>query len=176
MTAEPGPDRDASARAAGEALAARYREAEPAMRDLPVYNPALSVAAIGFRATDDDAIGVVVTPWFMNLVRIPAPGSAADAQHGAVVSRALPAGVLDFTIGLLDGFGPVESCSLFSPMFGFADQQAAETTARAALAAVLDPNFTADPKPEPAARQPGAPAVALDRRRFLRGALSESRP
>ncbi|MBI5132779.1 MAG: [NiFe]-hydrogenase assembly chaperone HybE [Rhodopseudomonas palustris] len=175
MTAEAGLDRNAQARAAGEALAAVYRGVERAMRDLPVFNPALQVAAIGFHAVGDDGLGVVVTPWFMNLVRIPAAGDD-ETQPGAVVTRALPAGALDFTVGVLDGFGRLESCSLFSPMFGFADQQAAESAAAAALAAVLDPNFEAEATSEAVAPKPAASAATLDRRRFLRGALTERRP
>jgi [NiFe] hydrogenase assembly HybE family chaperone len=183
MPADAGIDRDvidrnADARAAGEALAAFYRAAEPAMRDLPIYNAALKVAAIGFRALDDCAFGVVVTPWFMNLVRLPLDPRATALSQGDAVARSLPAGTLEFTVGRLDGFGAIESCSLFSPMFGFADQPAAETAAAAALEAVLDPQFdaaaaTAEPRaPEPAP-QPPAP---LDRRRFLRGELTERRP
>ena len=173
MTAEPGPDRDTEARATGDALAAVYRIADRGMRDLPIYNPALAVAAIGFRALGDSALGVVVTPWFMNLVRVPAD-RGAEASPGATVARAMPAGVMDFTVGVLDGFGVIESCSLASPMFGFADQQIAESTALAALAAVLDPDFAVDAAPEAAAVP--QPAPALDRRRFLRGALTERRP
>jgi hypothetical protein len=72
--------RDAEASAAGDTLAAIYRGAARAMRDLPVYNPALAVAAIGFRALDDHAFGVIVTPWFMNLVRVPL--DCTDAVDG----------------------------------------------------------------------------------------------
>jgi len=178
MPADAAIDRDADARAAGEALAAFYRRAEPSMRDLPVYNPALRVAAIGFRAIEDHAFGIVVTPWFMNLVQVSLDRGGNDLQQGAAVARALPAGTLEFTFAKLDGFGAIESCSLFSPMFGFPDQQAAETAAVAALAAVLDPQFdavaaTAEPvAPAPPASLP----TALDRRRFLRGELTERRP
>jgi [NiFe] hydrogenase assembly HybE family chaperone len=178
MRTDGATDRDAEARAVGEALAAIYRGAERAMRDLPVYNPVLRVAAIGFHASEDHAFGVVVTPWFMNLVRVPLDRDGSALAQGDVVARALPAGTLEFTVGRLDGFGTIESCSLFSPMFGFADQPAAENAAAAALTAVLDPQFdaaaaTAEPvAPEP----PAQPPAPLDRRRFLRGELTERRP
>ena len=165
-------DRDPEARAAGEALAAFYHAAERGMRDLPVFNAALQVAAIGFHARDDHAFGVMVTPWFMNLVRIPLDAVACDLPHGSGVARTLPAGTLEFTVGCLDGFGTIESCSLFSPMFGFADQQTAEQAAAAALAAVLDAEFT--PPVDASAQPTPAPTkVALDRRKFLRGELRE---
>jgi len=171
-------DRDAQARAAGEALAAFYRVAERSMRELPICNPALAVAAIGFRAIADHAFGIIVTPWFMNLVRVPLDRDGRALPQGAAVAHALPAGTLEFTVGQLDGVGQIESCSLYSPMFGFPDQPAAETAAAAALAAVLDPQFdaaaaTAEPvAPEP----PVSPPAPLDRRRFLRGELTERRP
>ena len=171
-TPPPSPaDRDPEARAAGDALAAFYHAAERGMRDLPVFNAALQVAAIGFHARDDHAFGVMVTPWFMNLVRIPLDAAVYALPHGSGVSRALPAGALEFTVGRLDGFGLIESCSLFSPMFGFADQQAAELAASAALTAVLDPQFT--PTADQATEPPSPTKVALDRRKFLRGELRE---
>lgn len=173
-SAAPPPDeptgREREARAAGEALAAFYGAAERGMRDLPVFNSALRVAAIGFHARDDHAFGVMVTPWFMNLVRIPLQAAIRQLPHGSAVARALPAGTLEFTVGRLDGFGIIESCSLFSPMFGFADQQAAEQAAAAALAAVLDAEFT---PPVEAPVEPAPVSAALDRRKFLRGELRE---
>lgn len=175
MTAEVAAHRDVEARAAGEAMAAIYRAAVPAMRDLPVFNPALDVAAIGFRALDDHAFGVIVTPWFMNLVRLPLdPASAAGRSQGEVVTRVLPVGALEFTIGQLDGIGGIESCSLFSPMFDFADQSAAEAAAEAALAAVLEPEQVAD-ETSPS-QAPSKMATTLDRRGLLRGAWMERRP
>jgi len=50
-----------------------FREAEPSLRDLPIYTAVLAIEAIGFCQTDTEMlIGVVLTPWFMNLVRLPA--------------------------------------------------------------------------------------------------------
>lgn len=175
MTAEAAAPRDAEARAAGEVVAAIYRAAVPAMRDLPVFNPALDVAAIGFRALDDHAFGVIVTPWFMNLVRLPLDfATAAECRQGEVVTRVLPVGALEFTVGQLDTIGGIESCSLFSPMFGFADQAAAEAAAAAALAAVLEPEQAGDETSS--SQAPGKMATTLDRRGLLRGAWMERRP
>ena len=70
-----------------------------AMRELPIYNPALQVAAIGFRAREDQAFGVVVTPWFMNLVRVPLDRPGCEWPQGTAVAHALPAGALEFTVG-----------------------------------------------------------------------------
>jgi [NiFe] hydrogenase assembly HybE family chaperone len=149
-------------------LEAIYRRiGERAMHDLPIYNDALAVEAIGF-ATHDDAIsGILITPWFMNLMLLPADGSLATRALGAAFSHNFPIGAFDFTVGELDGFGRIASCSLFSPMFEFADMATARANAEAAMAEIRNP------EPE----QPKTRVVtALDRRSFLRGALTEPRP
>lgn len=177
MQAERASDRDDQARDVGETLAAFYRAAAPAMRDLPVYNHALDFAAIGFRAHEEHAFGAIVTPWFMNLVRVPLDPGGDGLAPGAAVARALPAGALEFTVARLEGIGSIETCSLFSPMFGFTDQTSAEAAAAAALAAVLDPRFeSAAATAEPGAPTPAREPSPLDRRRFLRGDLTERRP
>jgi [NiFe] hydrogenase assembly HybE family chaperone len=164
----------ARATATGTALLAFYRAAgERSMRDLPIYHASLDFAAVGFCAHDDRALGIIVTPWFMNLILAPLDGS--DGQRpGATVARGLPAGTFEFSVCALDGIGLIESCSLFSPMFEFADHAAALATAEAVLAAVLDPQFdaaaAADGGAGPAKAAPAE--VAIDRRRFLRGAVS----
>jgi [NiFe] hydrogenase assembly HybE family chaperone len=170
--ADDSHGRDDEARAAGEKLAAFYRGAERAMRDLPMHNPALSVAAVGFHAIGDHAFGVIVAPWFMSLIRVPLDAEHAQPPQGAMVSRGLPAGALDFTAARIDGIGTIETCSLFSPMFDFADQATAEAAAAAALAAVLDRNFEANARADATPRGP----VAVDRRRLLRGQFSERQP
>lgn len=164
------------ARSIGDALAMLYRRAgERSMRDLPIYNDALDVAALGFRPYERWALGVVVTPWFMNLVLadLGAP-DPDDPRPGATMRRSLPSGTIDFTVGEVDGFGRIETCSLFSPMFEFADQAAAVATGEAALAAVLDPAFAdGATAAEPTVRPTPA---AIDRRRFLRGELTRPWP
>jgi [NiFe] hydrogenase assembly HybE family chaperone len=167
MSARPEPD-DALNESVAR-LAARYREiAGAAMLDVPICNPRLAVEAVDFRRWEGRALGMVVTPWFLNLTLFDVPdGDAAPAaERGATVPLSLPAGQVDLIVGDLPGFGRVDMCSLFSPMFEFAEMAAAVETAREALKALLTP---------PAA----APAPALDRRAFLRGArprADEARP
>jgi [NiFe] hydrogenase assembly HybE family chaperone len=148
------------------ALTCVYRTiAERDMRDLPVYNAALSVEAIGFRPFEDGWIGIMVTPWFMNAVLLPRdPKSWDHVRDGATIARTLPSGQYDFVAGRLDGIGPVLSCSLFSPMFEFAEQSVVRLTAEAALAALLDPTDGGS--------EPAPPAQAdLSRRHLLRGSF-----
>lgn len=145
------------------------RIGERSMRDLPIYNDALSIAAIGFDIRNDAISGILVTPWFMNLILVPRDGSLASRATGSSFSHAFAAGAIDFTVGDIDGVGRIASSSLFSPMFEFDDMEAAKATATAAMIEILT---------SPAAEQDQARklAPAVDRRNFLRGALTEPRP
>jgi [NiFe] hydrogenase assembly HybE family chaperone len=139
--------------ATGERLEALYRAlAEGAMAGLPICNPRLGVAALGFREVGGEAVGVVVTPWFLNIVAAPL-GSIAPTRAGETRRLTLPAGALDLIVGELPGFGRLDAASLVSPMFAFADMAAALGAAEGALRALF-----AAPAPR-----------GLDRRAFLRG-------
>ena len=157
---------DVTPAAWGERLADVYREiGARAMRELPIYHDALDVEAIGFSDVDGRILGIVITPWFMNVVIPVAQGAA-----GSTVKIMLPAGSFEFTIGDVAGIGRIASCSLFSPMFEFADMAAARAAAEAALAALM----TA-PEDEPSSERAATAPSAIDRRAFLRGTLSEGR-
>jgi [NiFe] hydrogenase assembly HybE family chaperone len=143
-----------------ERLAAIYRDIHRrSMRDAPICNDALEVEAIGFRTFGDLALGVMVTPWFANLVAAP-QGESAPPLDAALLRLRFPAGEAEFTVSVLDGFGPLASCSLFSPMEAFTDQAAARAAAEAALAALFDPHLHDAPPAEHAAEP-------LDRRAFF---------
>jgi [NiFe] hydrogenase assembly HybE family chaperone len=149
-------------------LEALYREADGRMRGLPVHNPALRVQAVGFAPWQGHWLGVVVTPWFMNLTI--APGHAAAWKSLPVGGKRrlrFPAGDYEF-IGSKDPqFGEFQTCSLFSPMQDFADHDTASLVARLALEALLDP-ANAEPAPPPPAEDPAARPL-LSKRDFLRG-------
>jgi [NiFe] hydrogenase assembly HybE family chaperone len=121
-----------------------------AMADVPICNAALAVASVGFRPWRGQAFGVVVTPWFMNIVLAPLQGALPIlAAPGATQSVSLPCGKVDFLVADLDGFGRLLMCSLFSPMQDFIDQDAALATAQAAVAALMDEaTLTQAPEPE----------------------------
>jgi [NiFe] hydrogenase assembly HybE family chaperone len=138
---------DRQAAEAGERLAAAYQAIAARCRDLPIYNRALTVEAVGFRAHDGAAIGVLVTPWFMNLVAIDLPGGPARTRQpaGSTVRHSLPAGGIDFIVAEVTGIGRVDAASLFSPMFAFDDPAVARATASAALEAALKPDVAAAP-------------------------------
>lgn len=159
---------DAAARSVGARLAAIYEEiAERSMRDLPVFDPRLSVEAVGFTTVGDRVVGVLATPWFMNLVVCDRPDGppAASAAKGATVTHALPGGDFCFVVGAVEGFGRLDSASLFSPMFGFEDAATVRATAQAAIAEVLT-------APAATSAAPGRTIAAggeIDRRALLFG-------
>jgi [NiFe] hydrogenase assembly HybE family chaperone len=165
----PVPVGDADAAAWGERLARSYREiGERAMRELPIYNDALGVEAVGFRRFNGTIVGIMVTPWFMNAV-MPANAAAQDTSSPTTRIR-FPTGDIEFTLSEVGQMGLIASCSLFSPMFQFADMAAARATAEAALAELMLP---ADSEQAVRRREPATSPI--DRRNFLRGALTERR-
>ena len=149
----------------GERLAAAYRDiGARTMRGLPIYHDALGVEAIGFQQMQGNIVGIVVTPWFMNVVT-PADGVASD--H---LQIHFPAGTFTFTVSEIAPVGRIASCSLFSPMFEFADMDAARAAAQAASAELM----TACADDQPRVNGPGKTRSVIDRRAFLRGSLTES--
>jgi [NiFe] hydrogenase assembly HybE family chaperone len=147
------------------------------MRDVPMLNPALSVEAVGFRPWSDHWLGVLITPWFMNLVLMPRVGARwwpigeRETRH-----YVFPAGVYEFIGGRDPGLGDYQTCSLFSPMFEFADQADARDTAAAALDALFDAALRdAGEAPAMLPEPDGAPGLAvpaarpLSKRDFLFG-------
>ena len=152
------------------------------MRDVPVQNHALRVQAVGF-APQADAdgewlLGVLVTPWFMNLVYLPltVPGAGEAVAGGAVLgvgqkaSRQIGNERFEFIGAHEDGLGAFACCSLFSPMFEFADHAAAVATACEVLNLLRTPVPTQTPTAAPV---PHGAVLAVEaapsRRGFLFG-------
>lgn len=105
------------------------------MRGVPVQNLGLRVQAVGFAAerSGTTLLGVLVTPWFMNLVRLPV-GEVSMLAVGEKAQRQLGTEQFEFIGAHEDGLGAFEACSLFSPMFEFTDHTAAVATASEVLA------------------------------------------
>lgn len=150
-------------------LEAHYRRVwESRMHDLPFVNPALGVAAIGFRRFEGDWLGVMVTPWFLNLVLVSGGGRLwGDIPAGERRYVELPCGTLQFIADDDPDIGPYQYCPLIAPVTGIAGMEAALAAARDALAAA----FAAPPPPPPSAEPvPARPAAEAppSRRAFFR--------
>lgn len=137
------------------------------MAGIPIVNPALHVEAVGFereRGPDDGEtgwLGVLVTPWCMNLLWWPDDGAHACAVGD---ERVHDFGESSYTfIGAReDALGAFEMCSLFSPMNDFGDPHTARLVAEHALRTLRDSR---------AATTVEAPA----RRAFLTGRVASTR-
>jgi len=154
---------DAEAQALRARFIAYYRDvAETRMANVPICNAALAVDAIGFAALPwGERLGVVVTPWFLNAMLCPA-ASAEPVVAGSQRRVRLPAGSFTFLAQEAAEIGGFWSCSLFSPMFEFADQTSVLAAAEAALAELLSAGEAppADEVAMASAWVPAAPVAA----------------
>jgi [NiFe] hydrogenase assembly HybE family chaperone len=149
------------------ALIELFRRIDAGMRDLPIYNEKVAIEAIGFRPFGDgELLGVVLTPWFMNMIMLPIePAPMNMAEIGWTVSIELPAGKRAFVIGGDEMVGLYRAHSLHSPVLNFTLPGQARAEARRMLAMLMTPpEVTA----ETAARNCSG-ASGLDRRALLFG-------
>jgi [NiFe] hydrogenase assembly HybE family chaperone len=130
---------------------AYFRIQNERMVDVPILNPVLSVEAVDFQRWQWHWLGMVITPWCMSLLLVPA---SADNWISAGQNKRrfvkFPAGDFAFLGSNEAELGEYQSCSLFSPMNKFATQLEATMTARASMIGLLRPttlpNSEADTK------------------------------
>ncbi|GGH43300.1 [NiFe]-hydrogenase assembly chaperone HybE [Frigidibacter albus] len=116
-----------------KALVADFTEVfHSRMRDLPMVNQALHVQAVGFQPYEGGFLGVLVAPWFMNLVLLPGPERAV-LKVGTKETVTFPSGAYEFMHAAREMVGPYMACALFSPMGDFTSQLQAVEVARAAM-------------------------------------------
>lgn len=160
-------------------VAAFERIAGTRMAGLPLCNPALRVAAVAFRPfTPGTEVGVLVTPWALNLVIL---SSAQDSslRLGADCRRTwrFPSGEYDFLGGEEAECGAFQFCSLFSPAFEFRDQANAVGVAEVIVAELFAAPVAEDASALEAARLAGRSAAQIPttRRGFLQGVFGPLR-
>lgn len=171
------------------------------MQGVPLLNPALWVEAVEFEPcpaglpgsasasasasacplAPDSALGVLITPWFMNLVLLPLQldvlaevpvGASVGYAHadlwqvGQAQARTIGNECFEFIGAHEPSIGAYAACSLFSPMFDFANQAVARATAQAVLASLRSrPGESRPVTASAVAAKPEVPA----RRAFLFG-------
>jgi [NiFe] hydrogenase assembly HybE family chaperone len=146
------------------------------MAGLPFVNEALRVEMVGLRRWRGLWLGVLVTPWFMNLLLLPGdevgdggevPARWPAVRTGEYAHFDFPAGAMSFLAGREGEVAEYLSCSLFSPMFEFAGHDEARQTAEACLVALFDPAVAGG---QPAAEPDRVEEPALvSKRDFVRG-------
>jgi [NiFe] hydrogenase assembly HybE family chaperone len=137
-------------------LANAYRRAALKVKGLPIYNPTLAVEAVGFREHEGRHVGVMVTPWFMNLTVLPSEEDLRSWVCGGTVRLRFPSGAYDFVVNELADVGLFGNCSLFSTMSEFTDHEAAQLAAATVADAVFEP-------------EPPPPTTTVSRRQLLGG-------
>ena len=143
------------------------------MQDLPFVNPALSVEAVGFRQVDGDWVGMVITPWFINVFLLPGGGKLwQDLPSGEQRGVVFPVGELDFIAdNNPNPQAPITAfqyCPLIHPVQHLPDQITARQAADAALAALFSPPPKVEEAPAAGLAQGKPEEPAPKRRAFLR--------
>lgn len=123
--------------------------AEERMRGLPIVNPMLEVEAVGFQEVDGHALGILISPWFMNLVLLPGSREWGDFAQGAEIEWRLPAGPFPMNVCHDEKLGTYLTGVLFRTVGDFPDQDTAREIAAEILA-----RLHREPEP-PAANKAG---------------------
>jgi len=142
------------------------------MTDMPFVNPALAVETVGFVRHEGDWLGVIVTPWFLNLFLLCGGGLLwQDLAAGQRRLVQLPCGALQFIADDDPDLGLYQYCPLIAAVGTLPDQACARQAAMDALQAVLTPAVVdssaeeSDGLPPPTTSQDAATA---SRRGFFR--------
>lgn len=117
-------------------------------------------------------LGILITPWFMNLVRLPLQRDDTVVAVGRTRKHMLRGEPFEFIGAHEPAIGAFAACSLFSPMFEFTDQDHARATALAVLAELRDEARAAMPVATANADAPPARRAFL----FGRSAVRDARP
>ncbi len=143
------------------------------MQGLPIVNDALRVEAVGFEDWRGHWLGVLITPWFLNLMVV--PGASQDwpqVKEGERLRFAFESGTYLFNAMDLDGFGQVLSCSLASPVREYGSQESVREVAQDLMRLIHAPaeeERGADASVSGALQQGAAEGgCAMSRRAFLR--------
>jgi len=123
-------------------VAAFSEIARTRMADVPILNPALRVEAVGFQLWEDHWLGVLVTPWMINLMIL--PGEDAPLTPLALDQKTVwnfPSGAYEF-MGLNEpAIGTCHICSLISPVTEFSTHEEAVAVAQEILVNLFTENM-----------------------------------
>jgi [NiFe] hydrogenase assembly HybE family chaperone len=108
------------------------------MQDIPLLNPMLRVETLGFQAYQGRILGVVITPWLMNLVMLPGEEDDwGEMTLGQKFSQSFPSRSYSFLVNEIEGIGRCQTYSLYSPMNEFVDQDHALAAAQSFLSTLM---------------------------------------
>jgi len=122
-----------------ESLVDRYRFIyKERMQDLPIVNSALEVEAVGFRVFDVHQIGVLISPWFMNLVLLLGTDIGSRLKQGSKSTLRFPSGPVEFITSQDETLGPYLTAVLFRSVADFADQGTTRAVALEVMQELFD--------------------------------------
>jgi [NiFe] hydrogenase assembly HybE family chaperone len=122
-----------------DALVKRYQSIhEQRMQDLPFINSQLAVEAVGFRDFEDFEIGVLITPWFMNLILLTGSHAGDGIEQGNMINATFPSGDVEFTAADDEELGLYFSAVLFSSVTDIPDQATARELATEVMKGLFD--------------------------------------
>lgn len=160
------------------------------MKGLPFLHPNVGIEAVGFQKWDGYWLGVMVTPWCMNLILSEGVASKwRSIPEGRRLNYRFPAGIYDFISVRDKTLGEYQMCSLMSPLDDVVENHAlAVEIAKASLLEIMKPGAEpelGEPIPsftkevDPAAVEKACETLIekpLSRRSFFRGAEVRSNP
>ncbi|MEN8132714.1 MAG: [NiFe]-hydrogenase assembly chaperone HybE [Pseudomonadota bacterium] len=121
-------------------LVEAYRNiSEQRMQGLPIVNERLEVEAVGFTLWEGRWLGIIISPWFMNLTLLPAEHEDwSDLDWGAKRVWGLPSSDYEFIVSPIEGVGVHQSLSMFTTVTDFPDQHVARAVAQAIMDKLLE--------------------------------------
>ena len=136
------------------------------MRELPIVNRELTVEAVGFEPLGEHMLGILVTPWFMNLVLLPGTDEWTACEQGERRMHDLPGDRYEFTVTHDETLGTYLSAVMFRAVTDFPDQDTARAIGIEILRRVRSDEAGTAGDAAPAGQQP-EPARPISRREFF---------
>jgi [NiFe] hydrogenase assembly HybE family chaperone len=108
------------------------------MQGIPLLNPMLKVETVGFQEFEGRVVGIIITPWMMNLILFPGENEDWSVMKlGDKQPHRFPANQYKFMVNEIEGIGRCQTHSLYSPMHEFANQEHALAAARSFMQTLM---------------------------------------
>ncbi len=101
------------------------------MQGIPILNNKLQVQTLGFQKFEGRIMGIVITPWLMNLIILPNEDDDwNELELGKKMPVKFPSASYKFMVNEIDGIGKCKTHSMYSPMHEFYNQDHAVKVAQ----------------------------------------------
>lgn len=100
------------------------------MQGIPILNRKINVQTVGFQTWQGRTVGIVITPWLMTVIMLPADDEDwSNLELGRKKKHDFPSQTYKFMVNEFDGIGFCQTHSLHSPMNMFYSQEHAVSAA-----------------------------------------------